>query len=233
MGELAGSHGGLRGKGPLPYELMTHVPFVIAHPDGSTGKQCDAVTSHIDLLPTLIGLTGRNKLQREQVGAGLPGHDLTPLLKQPEKAKNDAVRKAALFNYTGIQVMDANYFRQIAPLQAHGEFAPPLTKLKPDLNKRGLLSFVYDGRYKFVRYYAATDFNTPTTLDALYANNDIELFDLHEDPDEVINLALDREKNGALLLKMNALLNEMMAKEVGGNKGSYLPEAVRPAAGSH
>src|SRR5262249_37184078 len=28
-GELAGSHGGLRGKGPFPYEEETHVPLVV------------------------------------------------------------------------------------------------------------------------------------------------------------------------------------------------------------
>jgi hypothetical protein len=42
---------------------------------------------------------------------------------------------------------------------------PPLAQFHPDLAKRGFLSFVFDGRYKFARYYAPSQFNPPTTLD--------------------------------------------------------------------
>jgi hypothetical protein len=41
-------------------------------------------------------------------------------------------------------------------------------------------------------------------------------------------LALDREKNGETILRMNALLNDLIAKEVGVNDGRFLPEDVRP-----
>ena len=227
-GELAGSHGGLRGKGPFAYEPMAHIPLIIAHPDRASGQTCSAVTSQIDLLPTLVGLTERAKIQRQQVTAGMPGRDLTFLLKDPKSAKPHAARPGALFNYVGIQLIDANYFRQIAPLQARGEYAPPLSKLRPNLSKRGLMSFVFDGRYKFARYYAPDNFNTPKTLDEIYANNDLELFDLQEDPTEVTNLATDREKNGELVLRMNTLLNDLMDAEVGQNEGAFLPEPVRP-----
>jgi hypothetical protein len=48
------------------------------------------------------------------------------------------------------------------------------------------------------------------------------------DPLEVNNLALDPEKNKDVILRMNALLNELIAKEVGKNDGSFLPAAIRP-----
>jgi hypothetical protein len=48
------------------------------------------------------------------------------------------------------------------------------------------------------------------------------------DPLEVHNLAVDPEKNKDVILRMNALLNELMAKEVGKNDGSFLPAAIRP-----
>ncbi len=52
---------------------------------------------------------------------------------------------------------------------------------------------------------------------------------MQEDPNELHNLALDREKNKDLILRMNGLLNELMAKEVGDhNNGNFLPTAVRP-----
>jgi hypothetical protein len=56
----------------------------------------------------------------------------------------------------------------------------------------------------------------------------VQLFDLKDDPDEVRNLALDREKNGETILRLNALLSDLMAREVGVNDGQFLPEVVRP-----
>jgi arylsulfatase len=41
-------------------------------------------------------------------------------------------------------------------------------------------------------------------------DNDVQLFDLWSDPLETHNLALDPEKNKDLILRMNALLNELM-----------------------
>ena len=49
-GEMAGSHGGLRGKGPFAYELNSHVPLWIVHPAYEGGKTSIMLTSHIDLL---------------------------------------------------------------------------------------------------------------------------------------------------------------------------------------
>jgi arylsulfatase len=99
-----------------------------------------------------------------------------------------------------------------------------LTEAK--LDKRGFLSFVFDGRYKFGRYYAPTAFNTPRTLEEVLGNNDVQLFDLQADPEEVHNLALEPEKNHETILKMNALLNDMIAKEVGANDGRFLTQIM-------
>jgi arylsulfatase len=93
---------------------------------------------------------------------------------------------------------------------------------------RGFLSFVFDGRYKFARFYAPNNFNTPTTLEQLFKHNDVQVFDLKTDPEETRNLALDQKTNKETLLRLNGLLNELMAQEVGLNDGSFLPAAVRP-----
>ena len=81
---------------------------------------------------------------------------------------------------------------------------------------------MFDGRYKFGRYYAPMGFNTPQTLDEIFKNNDVQLFDLANDPDEMHNLAAEPEKNRETLLRMNSLLNELIAKEVGANDGGFL-----------
>ena len=43
-GEMAGAHGGLKGKGPFCYEANAHVPLVIAHPAGKAGAATSALT---------------------------------------------------------------------------------------------------------------------------------------------------------------------------------------------
>jgi hypothetical protein len=90
--------------------------------------------------------------------------------------------------------------------------APPLTELQSKLNKRGLMSIVFDGQYKFARYYAPANFKTPTTLEQTMRDNDVQLFDLLSDPLETHNLGLGPE---------NALLNELMPMRWAGTTGVF------------
>jgi arylsulfatase len=210
-GEMAGSHGGLKGKGPFSYEANAHVPLLVAHPASKTGASTQALTSHLDLLPTLVGLTGLPEASRSDAVKALPGHDFSALLAEPEQAAVQAVRPGVLFNYMGASTVDANYLRVALSAPYLGRSRPPLSDAK--LDKRGLLSFVFDGRYKFARYYAPTAFNTPQTLEELFKNNDVQLFDLASDPEEIHNLAVEPDRNRATLLRMNSLLNELMARK--------------------
>jgi arylsulfatase A-like enzyme len=228
-GEMAGSHGGLRGKGPFAYELNSHIPLWIVHPDYAGGRTSTMLTSHLDLLPTFVGMTGLPQAQREAAVKGLPGHDFTGLLGNAQSADIHANRAGVLFNYVGLQTIDGNYLIDANKDVFFGKPFPTLLEMHPNLDKRGFMSFAFDGRYKFARYYAPAAFNTPQTLDQIFQYNDVQLFDLQEDPNELHNLALDREKNKDLILRMNGLLNELMAKEVGDhNNGNFLPIAVRP-----
>jgi arylsulfatase len=53
-GEMGGAHGGMRGKGPTPYEECTHLPMFVVHPDVRGGQETQALSGHIDILPTLL-----------------------------------------------------------------------------------------------------------------------------------------------------------------------------------
>jgi arylsulfatase A-like enzyme len=224
-GEMGGSHGGLKGKGPFIYEQNAHVPLVIAHPAGPAGARCHALTSHLDLVPTFVGLTGLPESKRPENAKALPGKDFSHLLEHPVTAELHAVRKGALFNYTGLATVDAAYLQSVMDSQMlNTSPQPPISK--SNLTKRGLLSFAYDGRYKFGRYYAPTAFNTPTTLEEIVKNNDAQLFDLQSDPHELHNLMLDPKKNGATILRMNGLLNDLIAAEVGVNDGAFLKPLI-------
>jgi arylsulfatase len=219
-GEMAGAHGGQKGKGPFCYEANAHVPLVIAHPVGKAGATCSALTSHLDLLPTFVGMTGVPEASRSAEVKALPGRDFSSLLAAPEQAGVHAVRPAVLFNYLGLATVDGDYLTKIMSSLATRQPPPPLSAAK--LDKRGFLSFVFDGRYKFARFYAPTAFNTPQTMEEIFKSNDVQLFDLEKDAGEVDNLALAPEKNKELILRMNGLLNDMIAREVGVNDGRFL-----------
>jgi arylsulfatase A-like enzyme len=227
-GEMAGDHGGIRGKGPMAYEGNSHVPLIVVHPDYGRGQSSDVVTSHLDLMPSLPGLAGVPEDQRREAVKGLPGHDFSGVLATAETASRQAVRPGALFNYVGPLTIDADYCVAGMKELLQNKPAPPLTELQTKLNKRGFLSFAFDGQYKFARYYAPARFNTPTTMEEILRDNDIQLFDLKNDPLEKHNLALEADKNQDLILRMNTLLNELIANEVGKNDGSFLPKEIRP-----
>jgi arylsulfatase len=82
--------------------------------------------------------------------------------------------------------VDSRPMEEAAKLLASGKDLP--TALKnggpPDLKKRGSARTVFDGRYKLTRYFGPEDRNRPDALDALYRDNDVELFDLQTDPGE-------------------------------------------------
>jgi arylsulfatase A-like enzyme len=90
-GELGMSHGGLRQKMFNTYEESIRVPFVISNPVlFPEPRQSDALVSLVDLVPTLLGLSGRPGDPER-----FDGIDLGPLVR----AESAAVRDAVLFTY--------------------------------------------------------------------------------------------------------------------------------------
>lgn len=87
-GDLLGSHGGLFQKWYNAYEESIHVPFIVHSPKLFLTRQTtDMLTSHVDILPTMLGLAkiDENKIQEElrknhSETHPLVGRDLTPLL---------------------------------------------------------------------------------------------------------------------------------------------------------
>ena len=68
--------------------------------------------------------------------------------------------------------------------------------------------------------------HTPRSIEELYANNDVELFDLEKDPNEMNNLAINPKSNGEMLVGMNDLLNLLIDTEVGEDIGQMLPSGA-------
>src|SRR6516165_5028786 len=226
-GEMAGAHG-LRGKGPFAYEESIHIPFLVVHPDVKGGQECKALTSHIDVTPTLLSLAGVPATRRgEFAGRDLPGKDLAPVLSNPKPAGVHAAHEAVLFTYSALMANDSGLIKMAGEAIAEGKDPKETMKAagyKPDLKKRGSVRTVFDGRYKFSRYFAPVDRNRPATIDDLYKANDVELFDLQTDPREAVNLAAEREKNGELITVMSAKLEGAIKAEIGVDDGREMPE---------
>jgi arylsulfatase len=223
-GELQGSHGGLTNKGGFAYEYNCHVPFIICQPDGPAGVTCDAVTSHVDLAPTIVGLSSAINEEKQQITADIPGKDLASLLAKPEEAGLHAAREGALLTYQMVITLDDKFLPTMGKMKKEGASVEEIKKaLRPDMDKRGFTRVVIDGRYKYTRYFAPSKHNRPETLEQILAYNDIELFDTVEDPEEMINLAENPEEHEELILEMNDKLNRLIDSEIGVDDASYLP----------
>ena len=97
-----------------------------------------------------------------------------------------------------------------------------LVRMQPDFNNRGAIRSVFDGRYRFSRYFSPIHFNRPTTYEALVASNDLEVYDLQADPEETRNLAQDGTAKGELMMALNDKLNARIDEEVGEDNGKFL-----------
>lgn len=225
-GELGGAHQ-MHGKGSSVYKEQIHTPMIIRHPAYPGNKRCNSLTNHLDLVPTLVGLTGCDIEKRSKVLAGRKGRDMSVLLSQPERAGVHTLRSGSLYCYGMILYMDAKYTAQFRALAAqklpHEEFKKEISKIAPDFKHRSAIRMINDGQYKFARYFSLKQHNTPVTLEALLDNNDVELFDIVNDPDENHNLATEPERYRDLIIKMNDKLNQLIADELGVDDGSYMP----------
>ena len=226
-GELGGNHQ-MRGKGNCTYRQQNHLPLMIVHPDYPGGLECKAVTSQIDLTPTLLALTGASPDSVAKAADGLKGRDFSGLLKHPETAAVDTLRPAALFNYNMLSFQDAKWAQKMDDFMkssgvSKADKIKKLVEIEPDFHNRCAIRSIFDGRYRFSRYFAPLDFNTPTTFEDLVAHNDLEVYDLAQDPEEVHNLAQDPQAHRDLIMALNKKLNERLAEEVGVDDGSFLP----------
>ena len=86
-------------------------------------------------------------------------------------------------------------------------------------------SGVFDGRYKLVRYFGLGTYNRPASVEQLLADNDVALYDLSRDPEEMDNLAdpANPKYSDGLLSIMNDKLNALIDEEIGEDKALFTP----------
>lgn len=226
-GELGGAHG-THGKGATAYNEQNHVPLVVSHPGypETHGQQCAAVTTHLDLAPSLVTWTGVDTKNQAAITQNLRGHDLTPLLQKGSSAGPDELRNGSLYCFNMFLYMDSDYLTKVQAILNGGGSRKDIVDqgLKPDFSKRAGIRSVFDGRYKYSRYFSPKQHNQPQTLEGIFELNDVELFDLETDPHESDNLAIEPKKHGDLILAMNQKMNKLIETEIGEpDDGSFLP----------
>jgi len=223
-GELAGAHQ-MHGKGATAYREQLQVPMWVRHPGhaANAGKTCQALTSHLDITPTILGLGDVSDDQRRRIAPQLKGKDFSPQVASPDSAGKNDVREGALYNFNMWVYQDADLMHQVYDAQTKGQ-NPKDLGLSVNLTNRGAIRSVTDGRYRYSRYFSPLQHNMPKSMEQVFEYNDVELYDLQEDPNEMQNLAIDLKANGDLLLAMNQKLTDVIDAEVGDDDGSFLPK---------
>lgn len=203
-GERAGAHG-MRQKGGTVYREETNVPMVVVHPDVQGGRTTTALMSAVDIAPTLLGLAGREPGWTQERFPALVGVDTSAIISDAQtRTERDA--RGHLFNLGVIYTWAR---------QADGQY---------DLSKRRLHRGVFDGQYKFARYFAPGDHHLPASFDELKARNDLELYDLASDPNELANLAAKPDESRSQLERLSAMTNTLIETEVGRDEGQEYAE---------
>ncbi|MBP1602759.1 MAG: putative arylsulfatase (modular protein), partial [Acidobacteria bacterium] len=224
-GEQGGAHH-LRQKGSVAFQETVNVPLVIADPRHPGASRTDAVGSHLDLVPTILAFAGLSEAERRKRYPLLKGHDLSGVVRDPASVgpRGNSEKPGAR---NAVKVFD------MAAHQAGQEFHRGMEAFKglvneigvPNLEKRELFRGIFDGRYKLVRYFGMGNYNLPASVQQLLADNDVALYDLLLDPEEMENLAnpthpkYDEKLLSAMNQKLNALINE----EIGEDKAMFTP----------
>jgi len=202
------------------------------------------VGSHLDLVPTILAYAGLPEAERRKRYPLLKGHDLSGVVANPASAgprgSSEKPGEGCLITYDMIATIDAEWFSRnavkvfdAAAAQAGQEFHRGMEAFKglvkeigvPNLEKRELFRGVFDGRYKLVRYFGMGNYNLPASIQRLLADNDVALYDLLLDPEEMDNLAnpAHPKYDEKLLSAMNQKLNALIAEEIGEDKALFTP----------
>ena len=218
-GEMAGAHG-MRQKGASMYRENIGVSFFVSHPDVASPRETEAAATSVDIIPTLLDMSGVDSSTVAERWPALKGVSVADALSGRE-TERDA--RGMLINYTASLAWDVD----LVALLFRSQMGETLTdaeqsKLGQGMSRENYACFrgINDGRYKFARYFKPRAHHTPAEWEMLTEHNQLELYDIVEDPLEMDNLANQAEDHRALILALNDALNRLVAAEIGVDDGS-------------
>lgn len=209
-GDLLGAHGNLHQKWYCAYEEYLHVPFLIHNKHLFPEQQhVHSLTSHVDLLPTMLGLAHINvseihgRLQKKFSEARpLVGRDLTPLIYGKD---NPALTQQPVYFMTDDDVTRGQH--QTNPLGV-----PYSSVVQPNHIETVIVTLYKNNKpeiWKFSRYFDHAQFwsqpgvkdvitqpvgnptsgQCVTTTKTQPVQDEYELYNLTDDPLETCNFA--------------------------------------------
>ncbi len=217
-GELAGAHGGQIEKWFGAYQESIHIPAIISSPLVNTDQAMRSVhshTTHVDWVPTLLGLAGYDQADRESLAKFMQGHSVKPLAGEDLSPvilgkTSNTERKGVLYvsddNITA--PLDTNYSpdrydwyvniteRLTSPTGEPTE-KQPLTAPGPVVQPNHVQSY-FETPWKLVRYWEPQN---PT-------NTQWELYNHKVDANENINLLHWDKKTGEPVLRVATILEQ-------------------------
>jgi arylsulfatase A-like enzyme len=212
-GDLLGAHGGLQQKWYNAFDEAIRVPLLVRGPGISTTPTgLDVPTSHVDLLPTLLGLAG---IDVEQAAAGvaehheeaqaLPGRDLSDMLTGTTRS----IDVAPIYFLTEDDVTSGLDQANVLSGKPFDNVAPP-GKVESVIATLPTGTDGADELWKLNHYYERLD---DWYADKGFARNPFagpaadpvfELHNLSTDPEERKNRAADAD---SALMNMKAVLD--------------------------
>lgn len=178
-GDLLSAHGNMHQKWFNAYQESIKVPLIIRSPLlGDRPERVHQLTSHVDLLPTLLGLAGLDTEQlRRQLGKKfslnlpLPGRDLSPYLR----GKKKQMKSQPVYFYT-----EDNPTKGPHNTNALGNPYPPVPE---PASVEAVIVHYKKTHWKLTRYYSTDPTYRPRPGTLLN-----ELYNLDQDPMELTNL---------------------------------------------
>jgi arylsulfatase A-like enzyme len=212
-GEMLGAHGGMHQKWHNAYDEALRVPLLISGPGIPAGGRVDHPTSHVDLLPTLLGLAGVDieatcaSLARSHTEAqALVGRDLSSALRGGSLADDP------VYFMTEDEVSEG--------LDQTTVIGRPYEAVEEPAKVEAVVARLDAGGgprlWKYARAYARSLIADPSTEPSGRDRSELELYDLDADPLETNNLAHrrnDTRESRAAEERLEAILSEQRAKK--------------------
>ncbi len=243
-GDMLGAHGGAHQKWHNAYEETIHVPLIISSPAHfKEPRSVDTLTSHVDIIPTLLALAGADQKEVQEIAARahcevrpLVGRDLCALILDADAPPT--VSEPVYF-MTDDEISEGE--SQFNPATGN----PYHSVIQPNHVETVIAVFAAAGGeqvWKYSRYFDNPDFWTsPGQYDIVHlgqeqqqrtepAPDEYEMYNLTLDPLETINLAHPahqtpetqkrQQELHALLAEQNAKKRLTPRDETGANSAS-------------
>ena len=209
-GDMLGAHGGMHQKWHNAYEESIHVPFIISNPLlFPQAVSSERLTSHIDLLPTLLSIaeadvsTLQQSLRKTHDIVRPPvGRDLSALFRGETREESTPQEEECVYFMTDDQVSDGGSWLEFGtlnlpyrPVIQPGYVETVVARLREDGNSSASL-------WKYSRYFDGKSAKQP---------DEHELYCLSDDPLEQNNLA-QTSKTTTRSARARAPLEELLSR---------------------